>query len=49
MPIAVSYAAFRDGLTEAFAILPAREVVYLSELAENDGSVEAVCRGLVPL
>jgi hypothetical protein len=46
---AAERASFLDGLAEAFAVLAAREVDYLDELAESDANTDAVCRGFVPL
>jgi hypothetical protein len=42
-------AAFRDGLAEAFALLAAREVDYLDQLAEDCANLDAICRGFVPI
>jgi hypothetical protein len=36
MSIAAGYAAFIDGLAEAFAVLDARDSDFLDESAEND-------------
>jgi hypothetical protein len=42
---AAERAAFRDGQVEAMAVLEAREVDHLSEMAEKDAHMTAVCNG----
>jgi hypothetical protein len=44
---AVEVAAFRDGQVEAMAVLEARESDHLTELADADAALTAVCNGHV--